>query len=125
MSRKPALLILVLVLVAASLLPFRGEAGGRPKGRQKWEYAELYLGNSSGQHHAQWQAGKKLIGSGLVKSPDEALDKIYKGLGGKDKMVSLGVLLDHIGQDGWELVARNRHVYQLGLGFCTFSGARR
>jgi hypothetical protein len=35
------------------------------------------------------------------------LTRINKELGGKDEEASLGILLDRIGQDGWELVSHS------------------
>jgi hypothetical protein len=102
---------LIALMVAGYLLPSRGESGiGQPKGRQKWQYARLSLDGSNDAYIAAWEAGKTVVASKLEKSERKALNKIYKGLDGKEKAATLGVLLDHIGQDTWELVSHTRLV---------------
>lgn len=110
MCRGKALLIAMLLIafiVLGNLLPCRGQTGGAPpQARQKWQYAQLLLAenNASGEWYVHWVAGTKSVESKGKKSRLEAVSEIYKGLGGKQQ-AALAVLLDHIGQDGWELVS--------------------
>jgi hypothetical protein len=75
---------------------------------RKWQYAELLLAQDSvsGEWYVHWVAGTKFVESKGKKSRFEAVSEIYKGLGGKGQ-ASFAVLLDHIGQDGWELVSHD------------------
>ncbi len=110
MCRGKALLIsvfLIALIVLGNLLPSRGQTrDGPPRVRQKWQYAQLLLAenSSSGEWYVHWVAGTKSVESKGKKSRFEAVSEIYKGLGGTEK-AALAVLLDHIGQDGWELVS--------------------
>ena len=107
MCRGKGLLIcmfLIALIVSGNLL--RGQTGDASRqARQKWHYAQLLIENSSsGEWYVHWVAGTKSVESKGKKSRFEAVSEIYKGLGGKEQ-ATLAVLLDHIGQDGWELVS--------------------
>jgi hypothetical protein len=102
---------LFAVAVAWHLLPTRIQAGAEPpKGRQKWEYATLIEANppAPASYSLIWRTGKtRLVAQS--KDPQVALSALIKelggeALGGKDERSPVGVLLDQIGQDGWELV---------------------
>jgi hypothetical protein len=102
---------LVAASVAWHLLPATTHAGAEPpKGRQKWEYASLieFLPPAQTPYRLVWRTGKQRL---VVESKNipEGLSKLHKALGGadlgdKEETPRFLILLDRIGQDGWELV---------------------
>jgi hypothetical protein len=95
----------LIVLTGASLLS-PGSAGAQaPQARPQWEYAHLVLGDTAADVH--WQTGKATLSSSrdVSKSdPTRSIDELHRQLGGKEPKPTLGVILDQIGQDGWEMV---------------------
>jgi hypothetical protein len=86
-------------------------AAQAPGGKAKWEYATLTFEEPvTGNATALWEAGKQIVGANSDKFHNEALAKIYRGLGGKEEHITLGQLLDHVGQAGWEMVSHTRMV---------------
>jgi len=79
-----------------------------PKGRQQWEYAHLVLGDTAAD--LNWQNGKTTVSAGDVNKPDptRSIEALYRQLGGKEPDPTLGVLLNLIGQEGWEMVSYSR-----------------
>jgi len=106
------LLGLLAVLVTAG--PAAAQA---PGGKARWEYATLtfQVPFTDIPATAVWEAGKQTFGGQSKKAYNEALAKIYKDLGGKEEDVSLGQLLDYIGQGGWEMVSHTRTVERNGV----------
>jgi hypothetical protein len=109
MDRRTVLFPLLGLLV---LLAGVGAAVAQaPGGKAKWEYATLTFDEPPAgdvRASARWEAGKQVLGSQSAKFYYEALAKIYRDLGGKEEHVSLGLLLDQIGQGGWEMVSHTR-----------------
>ena len=105
---------LVAATVAGNLLPSALDARGQPpKGRQKWEYATLseFYTPQPAYYRLIWRTGKRRVEVEANNIP-EGISKFNKALGGdgrgaKDVQVPFGVLLDRIGQDGWELVTHS------------------
>ncbi|HKB06630.1 MAG TPA: hypothetical protein VKD90_30820 [Gemmataceae bacterium] len=95
-----------------ALLAGAGPAAAQaPGGKAKWEYATLTFDEPPAgdvRAAAAWEAGKQVFGGQSARFFNEALAKIYKELGGKEEHVSLGLLLDQIGQGGWEMVSHTR-----------------
>jgi hypothetical protein len=105
---------LVAAAVACNLLPAARHAGAQPpRARQKWEYATLFEFYTADPpcYRLVWRTGKKRV-EVEAKAVAEGISKLNKALGvadlgGKDVQVPFGVLLDRIGQDGWELVTHS------------------
>ena len=96
-----------LFLTANLLSPASKAAAQPPKVTQKWEYATLSYqeavnGGAVGSS-LSWRTGKKTYHAGFEDGQPLPFVKLNKELGGKEDSVSLGALLDRIGQDGWEL----------------------
>lgn len=108
------LLLLVWTLALAittgqALLPTNIAVAQGPKARQQWEYASLMIGDAALDLH--WRTGKMaLSGPGNVTKPDfdRSIHEVYGQLGGKEQTPTVGMLLNLIGQDGWELVSYTR-----------------
>ncbi len=93
-------------MTGQSLIPSTGAAGQAAKTRQVWEYASLVVGDTAVDVH--WSTGKTTLTSpGDVTKPDldRSVNEVYPKLGGKEKNATLGMLLNLIGQDGWEMVS--------------------
>jgi hypothetical protein len=107
----------VAALVAGHFLSPRRDASAQaPRGGPKWEYATLSYDDLSTDWGsvATWTTGKKNLGAMREKEqPQHPLSKLNKDLGGKEESASLGILLDRIGQDGWELVSHT-HTQRTG-----------
>lgn len=110
----PLLLITSVVVLATTCwqqCDFTNNAVAQvPKGRQGWEYATLYMGDAS-VPQIVWGTGKVTVASSEPNiSRDQApgINELYRKLGGKKETATTGMLLDHIGQDGWELVSYTR-----------------
>jgi hypothetical protein len=104
---------LLAAVVAWNRLPPVTNAGAQPaKVGQKWEYATLSYEAPIGPDYgsiATWTTGKKTLGARWEKEAQpHPFSKLNKDLGGKEEHASLGVLLDRIGQDGWELASHTR-----------------
>ena len=102
---------LFAAVVAWHLLsPVRNAAAQPPKVGQKWEYATLEYDEPIAEVGSRviWTTGKKLLGGKSEKFNLECVSKLNKDLGGKEETASIGVLLDRIGTEGWELVAHTR-----------------
>jgi hypothetical protein len=115
--------VALIVLTGPSLLSPKSTGAEAPKARTQWEYAHLILGDTAADVH--WQAGKTtLSSSGDVNKPDptRSIDELYQKLGGKEPKPTLGVILDQIGQDGWEMVS---YVRPPGVQTWMFKRARR
>jgi hypothetical protein len=85
--------------------PWAGAEG--PKLRQKWQYATLYYHGSRDEpkyDSVKWTAGKTVLEASSEKAPLECISRLNKDLGGKEETASIAVLLDRIGQDGWEML---------------------
>lgn len=97
-------------LLALPVLIAGPAAAQPPGGKTKWEYATLTFDEplGDGQASATWEAGKQMLGGQSKTYYAEALAKIYKDLGGKEEHPTLAILLDHIGQGGWEMVSHTR-----------------
>jgi hypothetical protein len=98
------------VVALAFLQPaFRAEAQP-PRAAPKWEYATLEYHEPIADVGADvsWIAGKVAKGAKSEKYLFECLTKLNKELGGQEEKADIGVLLDRIGQDGWELVTHTR-----------------
>ena len=94
-----------------ALLAGAGPAAAQaPGGKAKWEYATLTFEEpfTDAKATALWEAGKQIVGDNSDKFHNEALAKVYKELGGKEEHITLGQLVDHIGQSGWEMVSHTR-----------------
>ena len=105
------LIPLLIVLIAFAIIwSFKRVEAQVPKGHQTWEYATLYLGDAS-VPQTVWYTGKTTITStekALSRDTTVGVNELYHKLGGKEETATLGVLLNHIGQDGWELVTYSR-----------------
>lgn len=114
MTRTKTLLTigcLLAVLVTGNLLwPMMNAEAQAPKARQQWEYATLSSEHGDRHASATWSTGKKTLHATWEAGKDQPLplSKLNKDLGGKEKDAHEGVLLDRIGQDGWELVCHTR-----------------
>jgi hypothetical protein len=76
--------------------------------RQKWEYATLSAVYDA-QSIATWDTGKTTLKAEYDNAAQlHPFSKLNKNLGGKEERGSLVVLLNRIGQDGWELVSHTR-----------------
>ena len=101
------------LFVCLAVLAGAGPAAAQAPGAKiKWEYATLTFEEplTDAKATALWEAGKQILGANSDKFHNEALAKIYKELGGKEEHITLGQLLDHVGQAGWELVSHSRLV---------------
>jgi hypothetical protein len=100
------------VLVWVFLTPLMNARAQQVKLVQRWQYATLAFEEPIGPDYgsiATWTTGKKILGAKWEKeSQPHPFSKLNKDLGGKEEHASMGVLLDRIGQDGWELVSHNR-----------------
>lgn len=79
------------------------------KVRHQWGYASLVIGDAAGDVH--WQTGNTTKSSqGDVTKPDPSrgINELYRQLGGKEQNPTFGMLLDVIGQEGWEMVSYTR-----------------
>ena len=116
--RSPVMIVLLLAaaVVAGNLLPAGSRASADPpKDRQKWEYAtlsyycplpgRLALSALVNGSNARWTAGKQSFEAGFEKDQPQPVlfSKLNKDLGGQEEAAGLGMLLDRIGQSGWEL----------------------
>ena len=116
MNRTKTLVVIGCLLTAAlawNLLSPEMNAGAQPaRIVQKWEYATLSSDEPIGPDYgsiATWTTGKKILGARWEKEAElHPFSKLNKDLGGKEEHASLGVLLDRIGQDGWELTSHTR-----------------
>ena len=94
------------VLTGQSLLPTSSATAQGPKARQQWQYASLVIDDAAVGIH--WQAGKTTLSSpGDVTKPDlsRSVKDLCRQLGGKEESLTLGTLLNLIGQDSWEMVS--------------------
>jgi hypothetical protein len=94
------------VLTGQSLLSTSSATAQGPKARQQWQYASLVIDDVAVGIH--WQAGKTtLSSSGDVTKPDlsRSAKEVSRKLGGKEESTTLGMLLNLIGEDGWEMVS--------------------
>ena len=114
-QRKTLALIgcLFAAVVAWNLLFPVMKAGAQPvKVGQKWQYGTLAYEEPIGPDYGSittWTTGKKILGARQEKEAQpHPFSKLNNDLGGKEQHASLGVLLDRIGQDGWELVSHTR-----------------
>ena len=99
----------VAVLSVQSLLRPNSAAAQVPKAPTHWEYASLVIGDAAAD--IDWQAGGRLLKEpGDVTRPDldRSIRALYPQLGGKDENANLGMLLNLIGRDGWEMVSYSR-----------------
>jgi len=106
----PLILVCTVAVIAtgASLLSSGALAQGQ-KVRQQWEYANLVIGDQAEQ--VLWQAGKTTLGTvGDATKPQSGrgLDDLFHQMGGKEANPTLGMVLNLIGQDGWEMVSYAR-----------------
>jgi hypothetical protein len=105
------LLLLVWTLGLAAMtgqaiLPTNKALAQAPKARQKWEYASLMFEDAAMDLHRR--AGKTTLdspGSVTTPDPDRSIEELYRQMGGKEHNPTLGMLLNLIGQDGWEMVS--------------------
>jgi len=94
------------VMTGQALLPMSSAVAQGAKARQQWEYASLIVEDLALDMH--WQAGKTTLSSGGdVLKPDDkrSVNELYRQMGGKEQDPTLGMLLNLVGQDGWELVS--------------------
>jgi hypothetical protein len=109
------LLILLLMVSTLGLAAITGQAlfhadnavAQAPKARQSWEYACLVIGDAS-VPKVIWWAGKTSLASSedrINADPGPGINELYRQLGGKEQTPSLGMLLNQIGKDGWELIS--------------------
>ena len=120
MTQMRTLVMLAFLLAAVVVvgnLPHAANmaSAGPPKDRQKWEYATLsYYSPKPGRlalsalvngSNARWTAGKQSFEAGFEKDQPEPVlfSKLNKDLGGREGTAGLGMLLDRIGENGWEL----------------------
>jgi len=99
----------LLAMTAQALLPSDNALAQAPKARQQWEYASLMFEDGAMDLH--WRAGKTALdtpGSVTKPDPDRSFKEMYRQLGGKEQNPTLGMILNLIGQDGWEMVS-NTH----------------
>ena len=99
--------------------PATKAAAQLPKVEQKWEYATLSyqeLVNGAVGISLSWRTGKKTFHAGFQMDQPSPFAKLNKELGGKEDSVSLGALLDRIGQDGWELATHAMTIAPNALG---------
>jgi len=109
---------LISVLAAWNLLsPVQNAHAQPPKAGPKWEYGtlEYYEPTAGIGSHVIWTTGKKIMGAKSEKFLLECVSKLNKDLGGKEETAGLGVLLDRIGEDGWELVTHTRAATQMNV----------
>jgi len=105
------LLLLVWTLTLAifsgqSLLRLSSATAQAPHAGPRWEYATLVLGDAAVD--LNWQAGEtSFTGPGDVNKPDlsRSVKVLYRQLGGQDQDPTLGMLLNIIGRNGWEMVS--------------------
>jgi hypothetical protein len=109
----PVLLLAWTLVLAAmtghAVLPTSSAVAQAAKARQQWEYASVIVADAAGDVH--WQTGKTTRSSpGDVSKPDPSrgVNDLYRQLGGKEEAPTLGMLLNLIGQDGWEMVSYTR-----------------
>ena len=106
----PSLLVSILalaVIAAQVMFPAANALAQAPKARQSWEYAYLVIGDAS-VPKVLWMAGKTSLASSenqITADYGPGISELYRQLGGKEQAASLGVFLNHLGQDGWELVS--------------------
>lgn len=119
MSRARAFLLsgcLLAIAVAAGGLLWSAPGAGAEtrKVTPKWEYGTLEYEEPYAEVGSRviWTAGQKLLGGKSEKFQIECISKLNKALGGKEKTAGIGVLLNRIGQGGWELVAHTRSAGQ-------------
>jgi hypothetical protein len=101
--------VALIILTGLALLSTSTAGAQAPRGRQQWEYASLIFGDTALDMH--WQAGKTTLSSrGDVDKPDDrrSINELYRKLGGKEEDATFGMLLNLVGQDGWEMVAYAR-----------------
>jgi hypothetical protein len=116
MTQTKALLVIgclsaAVVVAAQHLSPAASAAKEPPWAAQKWAYATLFYDEPIGPDYgsiATWTTGKKILGARWEKDKAHPFSKLNKDLGGKEPEASIGVLLDRIGQEGWELVSHSR-----------------
>ena len=109
---RSSLLLLVgtaaLVALTGPSLHSTNYAGAQaPKARPHWEYAHLVFGDTAAE--IQWHTGKTTLRNNATK-PDanRSIDELYRQLGGTEQSPTLGVLLNLIGDEGWEMVSYAR-----------------
>jgi len=99
-----------LAAMAGQALLATGTAVVQPaKPRPAWEYGSLVFGETALDLH--WQAGKTVLetpGDVIKRDPGPSINELYRKLGGKEENPTLGIILNLIGQDGWELVSFTR-----------------
>jgi hypothetical protein len=121
MHRTKTVLLIGCVCVAVTagglFWPARGPGAEPPKGGQKWEYAALEYEEPADTVGSRvlWTAGQKVLGGRSEKFLLECVSKLNKELGGKEETANVGVLLNRIGQAGWELVTYARVAGQRGV----------
>jgi hypothetical protein len=99
----------VVVVSAQSLLRTNSAAAQVPKAPTHWEYASLVIGDAAAD--IDWLAGRTMLkGLGDVARPDldRSVQSLFRQLGGKGENANLGMLLNLIGRDGWEMVSYSR-----------------
>ena len=109
MKRTTILLLLLAWILGLAILTGQSLSSSLaqgPKAPPKWHYATLVIGDSAVDIY--WSDGKtKLESPGNVTKPnlDRSLGELYPQLGGKDANPTLGMLLNLIGENGWEMVS--------------------
>jgi hypothetical protein len=94
----------LLCLAALSMAPSPAAA----QVKAKWQYAVLSFEESASRDYgsvARWTAGSKILAVTWGRDQPHPFMSLNKQLGGPEPNATLGVLLDRIGQDGWELVS--------------------
>jgi len=114
-----ACMFAIVIVTADSPCPECNAAAQAPKGAQKWEYATLTyqepVGGGVFGTLLSWRTGKKTFQADFQKDQPTPFARLYKELGGKEDTVSLGMLLDQIGQDGWELATHAMTIAPRGI----------
>ena len=96
----------LVVLTGQSLLPPSSATAQAPKARQQWQYATLIIDDLAVGIH--WQTGKTTLcspGDATKKDLARSVRDLVRQLGSKEESTTLGMLLNLIGQDGWEMVS--------------------
>jgi hypothetical protein len=111
--------LVMSLLAAVTFLTSRANLEAQqPKGLQKWEYATLGYVVFRDPGAASWITPKAEMGG--------SLSKINKDLGWKEdvELRNVCILLNRVGQDGWELVTHTREISKEGLISCTWTFKR-
>jgi hypothetical protein len=97
-TRVPVWIILLAIWLAGSLTPPQA-AGQEPK-KAKWEYCKFTIIGNKGTNKVRWTltTGKEKVEAASLKDLGEKLKM-------KDSPTVNLAVLDHLGEDGWELVS--------------------